>query len=230
MSDSAKGRQVRESLYKKKEELVMYVLKYFRVDDNAEIEKFISENGFATLITGGEYPAATHIPIALEKNDSGEKVLRGHIARTNPQWKTFETNPNVLVVFLFQVHHYISSSWYDHQNVSTWNYMSVHVSGQIKIIEGKPLYEMLARLTTKYEIVSANPCQLDSLPADYVDKQMKAIVGFEVKIEKVEASYKLSQNRDEKNLQNIIRELELLNDHNATEMAKQMSAPKKGAD
>ena len=108
--------------------------------------------------------------------------------------------------------------------------MSVHVSGQIKIIEGKPLYEMLARLTAKYETISANPRQLDSLPDDYVDKQMKAIVGFEVTIEKIEASYKLSQNRDEKNLQNIIRELELLNDHNATEMAKQMRALKKGAD
>ena len=208
----------------------MYVPKYFRVEDTAEIEKFISENGFATLITGGDYPAATHIPIALEKNDSGEKVLHGHIARANPQWKTFETNPNVLVIFQSPVHHYISSSWYDHQNVSTWNYMSAHVSGQIKIIEGKPLYEMLARLTARYETVSANPRQLDSLPDDYVDKQMKAIVGFEVTIEKIEASYKLSQNRDEKNLQNIIRELELLNGHNATEMAKQMRALKKGAD
>ncbi|MEW5843748.1 MAG: FMN-binding negative transcriptional regulator [Bacteroidota bacterium] len=207
----------------------MYVPKYFRVDDNLEIEKFISENGFATLITGGEFPAATHIPIALE-NEAGEKVLRGHIARANPQWKSFESNPNVLVVFLSHVNHYISSSWYDHQNVSTWNYMSVHVSGKIKIIEGKPLYEMLTRLTAKYETVSANPSRLDSLPADYVDKQMKAIVGFEVSVEKIEASYKLSQNRDEKNLQNIIRELELLNDHNATEMAKQMSALKKGAD
>ncbi len=185
----------------------MYVPKYFRVDDNLEIEKFISENGFATLITGGKFPAATHIPIALEQNEAGEKVLLGHIARANPQWKSFESNPNVLVVFLSHMHHYISSSWYDHQNVSTWNYMSVQVSGKIKIIEGKPLYEMLTRLTAKYETVSANPSQLDSLPADYVDKQMKAIVGFEVSVEKIEASYKLSQNRDEKNLQNIIREL-----------------------
>ena len=208
----------------------MYVPKYFRVDDNFEIEKFISENGFATLITSGEYPAATHIPISLEQNEAGEKVLRGHIARANPQWESFESNPNVLVVFLSHMHHYISSSWYDHQNVSTWNYMSVQVSGKIKIIEGKPLYEMLTQLTAKYETVSANPSRLDSLPADYVDKQMKAIVGFEVSVEKIEASYKLSQNRDEKNLQNIIRELELLNDHNATEMAKQMSALKKGAD
>ena len=185
----------------------MYVPKYFRVDDDAEIEKFISENGFATLITGGEYPAATHIPIALEQNEAGEKVLRGHIARANPQWKTFETNTNVLVVFLSHVHHYISSSWYDHQNVSTWNYMSVQVSGKIKIIDGAELHGMLDRITSKYETISANPRLLDSLPADYVDKHMKAIVGFEVKIEKIEASYKLSQNRDEKNLQNIIREL-----------------------
>lgn len=208
----------------------MYIPKYFRVDDAAEIEKFISENGFATLITGGEYPAATHIPIELEKNEAGEKVLNGHIAKANPQWKTFASNPNVLVIFQSTVHHYISSSWYDHLNVSTWNYMSVHVSGKIKIIDDEQLRGMLDRLTSKYEAISDHPRLFKSLPEEYIDQQMKAIVGFEVKIEKIEASYKLSQNRDEKNLQNIIRELELLNDHNATEMSKQMRALKKNAD
>lgn len=200
----------------------MYVPKYFRVDDNAEIEKFISENGFATLITGGEYPAAIHIPVTLERNATGKKVLRGHIAKANPQWKSFEANPNVLVVFLSHVHHYISSSWYDHQNVSTWNYLSVQASGKIKIIDGKPLYEMLERLTAKYETISSNPRFVNSLPADYVEQQMKSIVGFEVAVEKMEASYKLSQNRDEKNFQNIIRELKKLNNPQAAEMADKM--------
>lgn len=200
----------------------MYVPKYFRVDDITEIEKFISENGFATLITGGEYPAATHIPVALERNEVGEKVLRGHIARANLQWKSFETNPNVLVVFLSHVHHYISSSWYDHENVSTWNYISVQVSGKIKIVDGDELRGMLDRITSKYETISDHPRLFNSLSKEYVEQHLKAIVGFEVAIEKVEASYKLSQNRDEKNLQNIISELRKLNNPQANEMADKM--------
>ncbi|HYG39997.1 MAG TPA: FMN-binding negative transcriptional regulator [Cytophagales bacterium] len=79
----------------------MYIPKYFEVTDRKIIEQFIRENSFATIISSGnEFPTATHIPIELEVNEKGETVLWGHISKANSQWKLFESNPNVLVIFL----------------------------------------------------------------------------------------------------------------------------------
>ena len=89
----------------------MYIPNQYEITDPLLIEQFIKENGFATIIsTGSVFPIATHIPIELEKNENGEKVLWGHLSRANPQWKLFEKHENVLVIFLSSIHHYISSS------------------------------------------------------------------------------------------------------------------------
>jgi transcriptional regulator len=98
----------------------MYVPKQFRITDPALIERFIHENGFATLISAGStYPSATHIPLELELNAAGEQLLTGHMAKGNPHWELFESNPHVTAVFLSDINHYISSSWYDHPNAPT---------------------------------------------------------------------------------------------------------------
>ena len=187
----------------------MYIPRYFEITDPLVIEQFIKENSFATIVsTGTEFPIATHIPIELEKNENGENVLWGHVSKANPQWKLFEKNENVLVIFFSSAHHYISSSWYGKPNVPTWNYMSVHVSGKIKLIEGEKLWESVRRLTDKYEKNAANPVSLDTLPKE-VQKQMNGLVGFEILISKMEAAFKLSQNRNEEDFENIIKHLNL---------------------
>lgn len=98
----------------------MYVSKYFEIKARPEIERFIKETTLATLVSQGDkFPVATHIPLELEDNEKGETVLAGHVAKANHHWKLFESQPNVLAIFQSPVHHYISSSWYNHPNVPT---------------------------------------------------------------------------------------------------------------
>lgn len=198
----------------------MYIPKYFRLTDLEKIESFIRQNSFAMLISNGDVPMATHIPIELETNETGESILRGHISRGNPQWKTFEKHENVLAVFSGP-HHYVSSSWYNHVNVPTWNYIAVHVHGKIKIVDGDVLYHSLKTLVDKYEAGSEKPARVENM-TDYVLQQMKGIVGFEIKIESIEGKWKLSQNRDDADYKNIIAQLEKLNNENARLIAEEM--------
>ena len=200
----------------------MHIPKFFEITDHRVLEQFIKENGLATLVSkGSEFPVGTHIPLELEINEKGEQVLWGHISKANPQWKDFQKDENVLVIFLSSVNHYISSSWYNHPNAPTWNYMSVHVTGKITIIEGEKLWESVRRLTNRYEQKSANPVSLDTLPAS-VQQQMNGIVGFEISIDKMQAAFKLSQNRNEEDYKNIIKELRLSNELMASLMADVM--------
>lgn len=200
----------------------MHTPKLFKIIDSKIIEKFIKENGFATLITkGSNFPTGTHIPMELELNDKGDKILAGHISKANLQWKEFENDQNVLVIFLSPINHYISSSWYKQPNAPTWNYLSVHINGKLKVIHGDNLWSSVSRLTDRYEQESKCPISLDTLPTS-VQKQIDGIVGFEISIDKVEAQFKLSQNRKEEDFKNIIKALRLSNDFSALLMADTM--------
>lgn len=205
----------------------MHVPKIFEITDNQVIEQFIEENGFATLVSIGEtFPIGTHIPMELETNSKGEKVLAGHISKENPQWIDFEKSPNVLVIFLSPINHYISSSWYDHPNAPTWNYISIHISGKLKIIEGDELWQSVSRLNDKYESKMKCPFSLEATTKS-VQRQMNGIVGFEISIDKIDASFKLSQNRSEEDFENIIKELRLSNGLSSKLMADAMERQKK---
>lgn len=200
----------------------MYIPEIFKITDQAIIEQFIKENGFGTLISSGEtYPIGTHIPMELETNSKGEKILTGHISKENPQWIDFEKSPNVLVLFQSHVNHYISSSWYNHPNAPTWNYISVHVSGKLTIIEGDELWKSLSRLTNKYEAKMKYPFSLENTTKS-VQRQMNGIVGFEIRIDKIEGAFKLSQNRSEADFAIIIKELRQSNEFSAMLMADEM--------
>ena len=200
----------------------MHIPKLFNVTDQKVIETFIKENGFATLISiGSIYPNGTHIPIELKTLSDGRKVLHGHISKANLQWQDFENNKNVLVIFLSPVHSYISSSWYNQPNAPTWNYLSVHVTGKLKVLEGEELWDSVRKLTNRYEQNSSTPVSLDTLP-ESVQKQMHGIVGFEISIDKMEAAFKLSQNRTAEDFENIIKELSGSDSLTAKMMANEM--------
>ena len=200
----------------------MFIPAYYRNNDLTEIKSFIRKNSFATLITGGtDTLEASHIPIELIEQNNEEAFLQGHISRANPQWKSFSEKRDVLVIFQGP-HTYVSSSWYNHVNVPTWNYMAVHVYGKIKIIEGEELYLSLKDLVDRYEKVSENPIKVEELPEEMMSKYMKGIVGFRIAIKKIEGKWKLSQNRDKEDHQNIIRQLEKLEDVNARLVAEEM--------
>lgn len=197
----------------------MYVPKYAQNSDFSAIKEFIKQNGFGILISQLEHKlVATHIPLEFSPD---ETKLTGHISRANPQWKKFTENAEVLAIFSGP-HAYISSSWYDHENVPTWNYIAAHVYGTIDIVEGDKLYQSLKRLTDKYEAASAQPVSIETMSPEYVKRSMQGLIGFEITITNIEATYKLSQNRDHKNHQNIIDALEKRKDPGSLQVATEM--------
>ena len=185
----------------------MYVNSINRWEDEPEIISFIQKNAFATLITQENGRSlATHLPFVLDQNESGKAIISGHIAKANAQWKTIPEQGEVLVMFQGP-HAYISSSWYNHENVPTWNYLAVHVYGKIRLIEGEELLNHLKKLVHTYEEDRPNRVSVEEMSGAYLESQIRALVGFEIQITEVQASAKLSQNRDQTNFENIITEL-----------------------
>ncbi len=147
--------------------------------------------------------------------------LTGHMAYGNPQWRTFADSEDVLVMFQGP-HAYISSSWYEDENVPTWNYQAVHVYGQASILSEEELKGDLAMLLQKYEKHRKNPVLWDKLSPELLEQQLKGIVGFKIKVQEIQAADKLSQNRNEKDYQNIIHKLYEENDFDSKQMARLM--------
>lgn len=200
----------------------MYIPHQFRNENISEIKNFIEQNSFGILISNGsEKIMATHIPFELTKNEKEKDVLYSHISRGNPQWKSFEEDAKVLIIFSGP-NAYISSSWYDHENVPTWNYIAVHVYGTIKIIEGEKLLNSIKRLVDKHEKTSKNPVSVESMSRRLLEQEIKGIIGFEIVIEEIQAAYKLSQNRDAHNYNKIKEELSTKGDSASLAIAKEM--------
>jgi transcriptional regulator len=188
----------------------MYNFSYFKENDKQVLLEFINNHPFA-FITGSKRSGeqvATQIPFLFEERE-GDLYLQGHIMRKTDHHKAFVENPNALVVFTGS-NCYVSASWYTNQQIgSTWNYMSVHIHGQIHFMTEAELIQFMKKLTLKFEKGNTESKTFyDNLPEEFLKKMMPAIVGFEMKADKVENVFKLSQNRDEKSYQNIISKLE----------------------
>ena len=112
----------------------MYIPNLYKNKNVEEINDFIQKNSSGILVNRVDgKPWATHIPLELDTNENGKQVLYGHISKENPQWQNFASDRPVLAIFSGP-HSYISPSWYDHENVPTWNYTAEHIYGTIKII------------------------------------------------------------------------------------------------
>lgn len=205
----------------------MYIPNFYKNENTNEIRHFIAANSFGILVSQTDTKLwATHIPLMLDKNQAGKDVLHGHISKGNPQWKNFAHNTQVLAIFS-GAHSYISSSWYNHENVPTWNYIAVHIYGTIKIIEGEYLLQTLKKLVDKYEAASEHPVSVDTMSPKFLNKELRGIVGFEIEIDHIEAAYKLSQNRDELNHAHIIAQLQQKGDIQSLNIAHEMMKHKK---
>ena len=204
----------------------MYIPDIYKNENREEVKDFLNKNSFGILInqTNGKL-CATHIPLELDNNKNGKQVLYGHISIENPQWNGFLDNDEILAVFSGP-HSYISSSWYDHENVPTWNYIAVHIYGKIKIIEGEAVVESLKKLVDKYEKSSENPVRVEDFSKKTM-MQTRGIVAFEIEITEIQSVKKLSQNRDVKNYDSIISKLEKTGETNSIAIAKEMSKCKK---
>lgn len=199
----------------------MYVPKLYREDNRAEIVAFLKRHNFPVLVTvEAGLPIATHLAVEVQEHGDDRLTIYGHLSRANPQWKTFGEQEALLI---FQgAHTYISPRWYSHVNVPTWNYMMVHVYGTVSEVQGEALLALLSRLVAHHEAGSAY--RLETLPEDFVRKEMRGIVGFAVEVTRIEAGYKLSQNRSADDHANIIQELEQREDDFSREIAAAMRA------
>lgn len=187
----------------------MYIPKQFREDDRDTLFDLIEQYNFGVLVThrNGELHA-THLPFYVDRAHGEHGTLIAHMARPNPQWHDFASDQEALVIFQGP-HAYITPSWYESSptNVPTWNMAVVHAYGIPKIIEDHDaMYSMLRQLVNYHEVPRETPWPMES-SEDYVHGRIAAIVGFEIPIVRLEAKFKLSQNRNETDQQHVIEGL-----------------------
>jgi len=184
----------------------MFIPEHYKNNDINEIHDFLKSNSFGILInTINGKPWGTHIPLELGKNSNDADVLVGHIAKANLQSKNLIDGDEVLCIFNGP-HSYISSSWYQQEEVPTWNYIAVHVYGTVKIQTSEELLTSLHELVNKYEQQSEHPISLNDM-SDKTMRQVSGIIGFEIEINDIQAVNKLSQGRSHDHPK-IISELE----------------------
>jgi transcriptional regulator len=176
----------------------MYIPDIYKNNNPEEIRSFLKANAFGILVTHKDGKSvATHIPLEWAVKDNGTEILHAHISKANEQVDHLHDDLEVLCIFNGP-HSYVSSSWYDFEEVPTWNYIAVQVRGTITILDEEGLRASVKALMDKYESPQKNPIDMEQL-SDKTMRQMNGIIGFELEIKSIEAAYKLSQNRDDKN-------------------------------
>lgn len=203
----------------------MFIPKLYRSEDYTLMKEIINENAFALLISSTDKIRATHSMMMLNEDNPEQIYLETHISRANPQAKALKDGDEVLCDFL-GAHAYISSSWYDHMNVSTWNYEAVQISGKVELMTHEELYSHLEKLTYKYEKFQKCPVMVKDMGKEFVEKEMKGAFGIKVIPTEIFIKQKLSQNRKEADYLNIISQLEET-DHNGKKIAEKMKLLKK---
>lgn len=197
----------------------MFLPQLFKVEDFNALITFLKRNSFATVITSqNDVPYASQVPVMVDVIDD-EIVLSFHLARPNPQTKTLENNQNVLIQFT-GAHGYVSSSWYEQEEVSTWNYQAAQLKGECAVLDQDELMEDLKRLTDHYE-TGDNARTFDTLSEDVL-KQAKGIIGYKVKVREAGLKYKLSQNRSDKDYKNIVLNLRDSDNQDDNRLADEM--------
>jgi transcriptional regulator len=191
----------------------MYNPSSFRNIDRETLTTFIQANPLGLLITNtSEELLASSIPFLLFPNEGDHGVLRAHLAKANPHWKALESQAECLIVFQ-GAHGYVSPSWYpskteNHKVVPTWNYSMVQCRGIPKVIHDPAwLHRQISDLTVTHEQGRTNPApwEVNDAPADFIDTQIKAIVGIEIPISWIEGKFKMSQNRLEQDRLGVIK-------------------------
>lgn len=195
----------------------MYIPKHFEISDLDEISQFVSHARAADLITVSAtgLPVATLMPCVWDTSDVDESnygSLVMHMARANQQWKSIDIGaPGLAIVHGPQA--YVSPSNYegkmtDHKVVPTWNYQSVHLSGTVEISEDLELLrQIVSSLTDFHEAERATPWSASEADPKYFEAQLRGIVAVILRVSKVEAKYKLSQNRSTKDREMVIADL-----------------------
>jgi transcriptional regulator len=191
----------------------VYCPAHFAQSEPAEISALIRRVALAELITWtGERIEASSIPMLFDESAGEHGALLGHFARVNKQWKTYDATTEALAIFRGD-DAYVSPSWYaskaqDGRVVPTWNYLTVHARGRLIVHDDHEWKRaLLERLTTTHEAGRPEPWAITDAPEQYVDAMIRAVVGVELRIERIEAKWKLSQNREPADVDGVIDNL-----------------------
>jgi transcriptional regulator len=181
----------------------MYMPRHFAITDLAQIAALVEAAQSADLVTfDGMKPVSTLLPVIWDRPADGYGRLLGHIAVANDQWKTAMPGAQALAI-VHGPQAYISPSWYESKArhgrvVPTWNYEAVHLTGPVTFHHDTEwLRALVTSLTRLHESDRERPWAVTDAPPDYIDGQLRAIVGVELTITSIEAKQKLSQNRSE---------------------------------
>ena len=190
----------------------MYCPGSFRQDDAETQKALIRQYPLGTIFTSVNGLEANAIPFLLVQDEAGVR-LQAHIARANPQLAAFRQACEVLVVF-YGPDAYVTPSWYpskqlDGKQVPTWNYTMIQVKGKVAVMDDPQwVYDQIQRLSIRQESGRAEPWAVTDAPADYIETQMKAIIGIEIVVDEVKGKYKLSQNRSQTDFQGVVTGLQ----------------------
>jgi transcriptional regulator len=199
----------------------VYIPEHFRVRDHADAIAFMQANPFVILVSTAEgAPFASHVPVKIR--ETGEQlIIRGHFAKANPHWRYLEQQSQCLAIF-HGPHSYISPSLYtNRESVPTWNYGAVHVYGNTRLFTSPDeLQGMLHDLMGLFEPAYAE--QWASFDEAYRQKMLSHIVGLEITATRIEAKFKLSQNRTREEQANVIESLAQADDTTISGVSRMM--------
>ena len=192
----------------------MYVPPHFREDQVPELHDFIRAAPLATLVSST--PAglfASHLPLLIDLEPRPFGTLSGHLARANPHWKEAAPGTEALAIFTGP-QAYITPAWYVAKQetgkvVPTWNYAAVHAYGTLRFFEDEAsLLRLVTRLTETHEAKRAAPWAVSDAPPDFVKGMLRAIVGFELTVTRLEGKWKMSQNRPPADIERVVEGLD----------------------
>jgi transcriptional regulator len=179
----------------------VYNSAHFREERLPVLHELIRREPFATLVTlGPDGLVADHLPMLLDPDAGPLGTLRGHVARANPVWRVHTPAAGALAIFQ-GASGYVSPAWYPTKRetgrvVPTWNYVVVHAHGPLRIVEDPAwLRGLVERLTARFEADREHPWKVSDAPEDYVESMLRAIVGVEIPVARLEGKWKASQNR-----------------------------------
>jgi transcriptional regulator len=199
----------------------VYIPEFNRQEERATILAFMRANPFAILVSNVDgIPFASHLPLLIDDADD-QIVIQGHMARANAHWKSMKETEESLIIF-HGPHAYISPSLYENrESVPTWNYAAVHVYGEPTLFtDEESLRATLHRMIDTFE--SSYMAQWSELSEQYQSRMMKHIVGFNIKVKRLEGKFKLSQNRTKGEQARVIQSLNQSKDSNISGVAQLM--------
>lgn len=203
----------------------MYIPGHFALNDVAACQTLIAAHSFGLLVTADESgaPFASHLPFLVDATRGANGTLIAHMARANPQWRHFAAQKPAMAVFSGP-HAYVSPAWYaTHPSVPTWNYVAVHAYGLPRIVDERgAVKDILWRLVDANERANGTDWRMGGLTDAYLDSMMRAIVAFEIPVDRLEGKAKLTQNRDATDRTRVIEALAASSDPNAQATAKAM--------